>query len=300
MNDVPLPVVIGLGELLWDCFGESRRPGGAPANVAYHAGQLGARGVICSRVGSDHLGDELIRYLHDRGLETDFVQRDPQHPTGTVTVDASQPHDPRYVIHENVAWDYLEPREDLLALAAQAEAVCYGTLAQRSPATRDTIATVLTHGADALKVYDVNLRPPWFNPQLTQASLGRCDVVKLNAEEVRQVAEMLSFPSSEPHDFAHTLFDRYDLRLVCVTRASDGVLAIAPDEHVDLPGKSIRVADTVGAGDSFTAALIHGLLNDWPLQRTVRFANEVGALVASRSGAMPALRAEFAFLALER
>ena len=297
MNHDPLPVVIGLGELLWDCFGESRRPGGAPANVAYHAGQLGARGVICSRVGSDQLGDELVRYLYDRGLQTDFVQRDSQHPTGTVTVDASQPHDPRYVIHENVAWDHLEPREDLLALAAQAAAVCYGTLAQRSPATRTTVAAVLTNAADALKVYDVNLRPPWFNPELIRASLGRCDVAKLNEEEVRQVAEMLCFPSSEPHEFARTLFGHHDLRLVCVTRASEGVLAIAPDEHVDLPGNSVKVADTVGAGDSFTAALIHGLLNDWPLQRTVCFANGVGALVASHSGAMPALREEFAALA---
>jgi fructokinase len=122
-------------------------------------------------------------------------------------------------------------------------------------------------------------------------------VVKLNAEEAAHVAEMLSFPSSEPHEFARTLFDHHNLRLVCITRASDGVLAIAPDEHVDLPGKSVDVADTVGAGDSFTAALIHGLLNDWPLQRTVHFANEVGALVASHSGAMPALREEFAALA---
>lgn len=297
MNDDPRPVLIGLGELLWDCFGESRRPGGAPANVAYHAGQLGARGVICSRVGADPLGDELIRYLQDRGLQTDFVQRDPQHPTGTVTVDASQPHDPRYVIHENVAWDYLEPCEEWLALAARAAAVCFGTLAQRAPATRDTVAAVLTHAAHALKVYDVNLRPPWFNPPLIQASLGRCDVVKLNAEEVTQVAEMLSFPSSEPHAFAGTLFDRYEPRLVCITRAADGVLVIAPDEHVDLPGKSVEVADTVGAGDSFTAALIHGLLSDWPLRRTVRFANEIGALVATHSGAMPALKAEFAALA---
>jgi fructokinase len=298
MSDDTRPIVIGIGEVLWDCFGNSRRPGGAPANVAYHATQLGARGLICSRVGIDELGSELLAYLHDRGLETNYVQRDDRRPTSTVTVDDSRPDDPRYVIHENVSWDHLEAQQGLLSLATEAHAVCFGTLAQRSTTSRETIAAVLDATRGALKVYDVNLRPPWFAAATVDASLRRCDVLKLNAEEVRLVAEMLAFASCEPHDFAQSLFDHFGVRLVCITRAADGVLAFTPDSVADVPGKKISLADAVGAGDSFTAALIHALLKDWPLDRAVRFANEVGALVASRVGAMPALRDEFAALAV--
>ncbi|NLE38521.1 MAG: hypothetical protein GX621_10900 [Pirellulaceae bacterium] len=143
------PIVVGLGELLWDCFGDSRRPGGAPANVAFQANQLGCRGVVCSRVGDDPLGRELIDFLDGQGLETRWVQRDVRHPTGTVTVDASRADHPEYTIHEGAAWDHLEFNGDLEDLMSRASAVCFGSLAQRSPASRETIHRALTAATGA-------------------------------------------------------------------------------------------------------------------------------------------------------
>ncbi len=292
-------LVLGVGELLWDCFSATRRPGGAPANVAFHVGQLGDKGIICSRVGCDALGEELLKCLGQRGLDTTCVQRDQEYPTGTVIVDAARADDPVYTIQENVAWDHLEFTDQLAQLAAAASAVCLGTLAQRAPSSRETVDRVLAGARDALIVYDVNLRPPWYSTETVGRLLANCDVVKLNSEEVLGVASMLSFVSNEPTRFADEVFERFDVRLVCMTRAGEGVLAISPQERFDLPGQQVVVADAVGAGDAFTAAMIHGLLHGRSLEQTIRFANRVGGLVASRAGAMPELREEYARLEAE-
>jgi len=300
MNQIDQPIVVGLGEVLWDCFADSRLPGGAPANVAFHAGQLGCLGIVCSRVGRDGLGDELVEFLRSQGLRTDHLQRDPVHKTGTVTVDTSRPDHPRFIIHEDVAWDYLEFDAALEGLVARAAAVCFGTLAQRSDASRRAIHRALEAAwGDCLVVYDVNLRQHFYQKDWVEASLAASRVVKLNAEEVIELDELLGLDSPGQEPFARAIQRRYGVPTVCITRGEAGCLLVGPDEAVQCPGVPIRLADAVGAGDAFTAALIWGQLHRWPLDRQASFANAVGALVASRPGAMPALREEFARLAAD-
>ena len=285
--------ILGIGELLWDCFGETRRPGGAPANVAFHAAQLGAGGIVCSRVGCDEAGDALIEYLRGRGMDCAMIQRDPVHPTGTVTVNTTQADHPSYIIHEDVAWDHITLDRPLEHTARCVSAVCFGTLAQRMPRARDTIQQCLRASGNAMLVYDVNLRPPWFTPESIDLSLQRCHVVKLNHSEVSQLADILGLPVTGMGKFAAGLRSRYGIRVVCITRGEDGCFIASGDTQVEAPGCRVDVRDAVGAGDAFTAALIRGLLWEWPLDHIARFANEVGALVASRAGAMPELHKEF-------
>lgn len=296
MVDPREKTVVGIGELLWDCFGELRRPGGAPANVAFHATQLGLNGVICSRVGSDAMGDALLQHLRGQGLETQYIQRDAEHPTGTVTVETTRVDQPSYRIHENVAWDHLEFDNRLCTLVENASAVCFGTLAQRSPQSRATIIRALGASQRALRVYDINLRPPYYTQQTIEASLQLADVVKLNIGEVAVVAPMLGLEPDDVQGFSEAFRVSYGVRLVCITRGQHGCIAISKKERVEVPGRRVSVVDTVGAGDAFTAALVCGLLNAWPLGRIAHFANEIGALVAGRTGAMPVLREEFAVL----
>jgi len=292
------PLVVGLGELLWDCFADSRRPGGAPANVAFHAGQLGCEGVVCSRVGRDALGDELVAFLEGQALRTDLVQRDPIHATGTVTVDTSRPDHPRFTIHEDVAWDYLDFDAALAELMGRAAAVCFGTLAQRSPGSRRAIHQALAATPPGcLIVYDVNLRQHFHQKEWVEASLAASRVVKLNADEVIHLDRLLGLDSPGQERFARAIQRRFGVSTVCVTRGAEGCLLVGPDEAVESPGVPIRLVDAVGAGDAFTAALIWGQLHGWPPERQASFANAVGALVASRPGAMPPLRGEFARLA---
>jgi fructokinase len=284
------PTVLGLGELLWDVFPDSRRPGGAPANVAFHAAQLGGLGRIASRVGRDPEGDELVRFLASRGLASDLIQRDDQHPTGRVTVTVSDGQ-PSFRIHEAVAWDYLAATDDLLAAAAGAQALCFGSLAQRSPTSRATIQECL-RVAQGLIVFDVNLRQHWYNAETIAASLAAADVVKLNHDELSILAPLFTPGVRDPVQFAEALRRRFPVRWVVLTRGADGCLVWGEGEIVDVPGTPVDVVDTVGAGDAFTAAFLMGLLRGWPLERTARFANGVGGLVAARPGAMPDIAAE--------
>lgn len=295
MTSRETPIVVGLGELLWDIFPDSRRPGGAPANVAFQAGQLGCRGVVCSRVGQDALGEELLAFLDEQGLATDAIQRDPVHPTGTVTVDTRRADHPTYVIHENVAWDHLVLSDDLQQLMRQAAAVCFGTLAQRLPQSREAIQAALGLVSEhCLIVYDVNLRQDWYHRTWVERSLAQAHVVKLNADEVLVLAELLGTGSAEHLPFAQAIQHRYDVEVVCITRGADGCIMVGPDVVVDRAGMAVDVVDAVGAGDAFTAALIYGRLRRLSLDAQATLANQIGGLVASRPGAMPSLRQEFA------
>lgn len=300
MTQAGQPVVIGLGEVLWDIFADSRRPGGAPANVAFQASQLGCRGIVCSRVGRDPLGGELLAFLTGQGMVTDFIQQDPLHPTGTVTVDTSQPAHPRFIIHENVAWDYLEFDQPWRELAGQAAAICFGTLAQRSPVSRQTIHRVLQAASPhCLIVYDVNLRQSWYQRDWIEASLAAATWAKMNADEAVELARLLELGWHDEVVFARSLQQRYGLKAACVTRAERGAILVTGPTVVDQPGQPVQVVDAVGAGDAFTAAWIAAGLWRWPPAFQVAFANRVGALVATRPGAMPVLREEFAQLAKE-
>ncbi len=290
------PTVIGLGELLWDDFPDSRRTGGAPANVAYHANQLGVIGLPASRVGTDADGDELLAALQNRGVSTELVQRDPQHPTGRVSVQLSPRGEPGYIIHTDVAWEHLDPDPALLARCAQADAICFGTLAQRTPRTRETIHACLQAAGDhTLIVYDVNLRQHWYDRDWIERSLNASHIIKLNADELQVLGRMLGTPDDAPEDFPRRLFDR-GVQAVVVTRAAEGCSVYSPGESLDIPGEPVEVIDAVGAGDAFAATFILGLLRKWPLARCARLANRIGGLVASRAGAMPDIADEAARL----
>ncbi len=297
MKDEPL--VIGIGELLWDCFGHSRRPGGAPANVAYHADQLGLNGLICSRVGRDDAGDDLVEELSQRGIDTTAVQRDLHHPTGWVTVESTHADQPTYVIHEDVAWDYLEITDAWTRRFTNAWGVCFGTLAQRNEQSRRAIEHGLDAASNAVLVYDVNIRPPWYTRDRIEWSLRRCNVLKLNESEVTLLGEMLALPAHDPERFARDVIRQYDLDTVCVTRAEKGCYVFSADTSLEVPGDVVTVVDSVGAGDAFTAAFIKGLISNWPLETTARFANAVGGRVASKAGAMPDMHAEYTTLEKE-
>lgn len=297
--DVNRPKVVGLGELLWDVFPDGKRPGGAPANVAFQSQQLGGQGIVVSRVGADELGDELVQFLESKGLRTDAIQRDETSPTGRVTVSINAQNQPEYVIHEGVAWDFMEFDEHLQFVMSQVDAVCFGTLAQRNPVSRETIRkAVAATSEECLRVYDVNIRQQYFdNDRITQ-SLQLANVVKLNDEEVELLAPLLGLPVDES-DFAQRLVEQFDLNLVCVTRGAKGCLIASPEGTVLISGEPVEVADTVGAGDAFTAGLIFGLLTGKSMEASGRFANRVGGLVASRHGAMPDLGDEFVELIKE-
>lgn len=290
-------VVVGLGELLWDCFPDRRRPGGAPANVAFHAGQLGFDGVICSSVGRDELGDEMLQFVTDNGLSTDYIERDAEHGTGRVDITTDEQGEPRYVFADDVAWDHLVLTERWREVAGQARAVCFGTLAQRSDKSREAVHQFLAAAPDeALKVYDINLRKPWYRREWIEPSLKAADVVKLNHEEIEILTQMLGLATNEPRAFAQLLQRDYGVELLCVTRGKRGCLLVRGDETAEQAGIEVRDAHPVGAGDSFTAALIFTQLRDWPLARSAEFANQVAARVAGKPGAMPPLRDEFARL----
>lgn len=287
-------LILGLGEVLWDCFPEEERPGGAPANFAYHATQLGFRGAVLSRVGQDQRGQRLIDWLQKKGLVTEWVQQDPIHPTGTVDVDVSRPDHPRFTIHENVAWDFMEATEAWRAAVAQAVAVCFGTLAQRSETSRQTIGELLrSQRTQRLIVYDVNLRQNFYSRAIIEASLSLATLVKLNDEEAKILRHLLTIPGEKEEDFCRALIDRFGVEAVCITRGANGCLLVDGKEQVNSPGIKVQVADTVGAGDAFTAAWIAARLNGWNVQQQAEFANRVGALVASLPGAMPSVRDEY-------
>lgn len=286
------PVVIGLGELLWDVFPDGKRPGGAPANVAYQAQQLGCQGVVASRVGTDKLGDEIFEFLKAKNLRTLAIQRDQSAPTGRVTVSFNQENQPEYVIHENVAWDKLEFSNDLKQVMERADAVCFGTLAQRSSLSRQSILqAVQATSENCLRVYDVNIRQEYYDVNWIRESLMLASIVKMNDEELELLAPQLSLPVDEK-EFSPALIEKFDLKIVCITRGSKGCLLTSKEESIAIPGEPVQVADTVGAGDAFTAGLIYSQLSGKSLKESGEIANKIGGLVASHHGAMPELKDE--------
>jgi fructokinase len=283
--------VVGLGEVLWDVFPERTCLGGAPANFAYITTLLGDRGIVASRVGEDSRGVEALRAMGKVGLNLAHVQRDREHPTGTVDVKIDGKGIARYEIKHPVAWDFLEWTLDWQDLAAEADAVCFGSLAQRSEASRDTIRKFL-HGmsASAVKVFDVNLRQSYYSPETIAESMKLADIVKLNDEELPRVMSLCGFPHKDEKSSAHRLLEAYELKLVCITRGERGSLLVREGDESEHKGFRVKVADTVGSGDAFTAGLVHEYLHGVPLEQMNETANLMGAWVASEMGAMPAPR----------
>jgi len=281
-------LVVGLGEVLWDLFPEGKQLGGAPANFAYITNLLGDRGIIASRVGDDALGDEIQQKLGTLGLESSYLQSDSARPTGTVRVRVDQDGQARFEITDMVAWDFLEWTPAWESLAQQADAICFGSLAQRSPASRETIHKFLGAARPGTaRIFDVNLRQAFYSAKVLSESLKFADIAKLNAEELPRVVELLGIPHHGEQPSAERLRFAYGLKLVCVTRGAQGSLLVSEWERHEHPGFRVQVADTVGAGDAFTAALVHHFLRGAGLAAMNEAANRIGAWVASCVGATP-------------
>jgi fructokinase len=280
--------VVGLGELLWDFLPTGSLLGGAPCNVAFHANALGDRGVIVSRVGADALGETALKLLGRSGVDVSHVQRDSVAPTGTVSVSLDKRRQPTFTITTDVAWDRMEWTDEWLGVARKADAVCFGTLAQRTAQSCATIGSFI----DALKpecltVFDVNLRQFFYSPDIIRSSLSRANACKMNEQELPTVASALGIPVSNTIETARRIVDAFELRLLAVTRGSRGSVIVAADETVEHPGFRVTVQDTVGAGDAFVAGVIHGVLHGMSFADTIHVASERGAWVAMHSGAMP-------------
>lgn len=282
------PRVLGIGEILWDVFPEGRQLGGAPGNFAYHVHQHGIPAAPVSAVGHDEPGEDILTELEKRGVDTRFIAR-VEHPTGSVQVELDEKGKPEYDIKENVAWDHLPVTDRLLELARSARALCFGSLAQRMPPSRKTIEALLAAAGDeALKVFDVNLRAPFYSADVVRSGLEACNVFKLSDDEVKEVAEMLGLPSKEA-TFADAVIDEFDLRMLVVTRGDSGSLVQTPDERDEHPGVKANVVSTVGAGDSFNATIVAGVLSGLSVAELHDRAAHVAAFVCEQSGAMPEL-----------
>jgi fructokinase len=285
-------IVVGLGELLWDLLPTGKQLGGAPANFAYITSLLGDNGIPASRLGQDALGAAAIRRLGELALPTEFIQKDTDHPTGTVQVEVDGAGQPRFEISGSVAWDFLDWTPQWQTLAHQADAVCFGSLAQRSEHSRATVRKfVLASGRNAVRVFDVNLRQSFYTAQVLAESMKLATIVKLNHEELPRIMRLFELEHHREEDSARRLLSLHDLKLVCVTRGNGGSLLISAGECSEHPGFRVKVADTVGAGDAFTAGIVHGYLRGTSLAQINENANRVGAWVASQSGATPAPKA---------
>jgi fructokinase len=280
--------IVGLGELLWDVFPDRKELGGAPANFAYMVSLLGDEGLVASRVGRDRLGNAAARRLAKLGLSQEWLQLDTKSPTGTVKVQVFEDGQPKFQIAENVAWDNFEWTSQWQALAARTAAVCFGSLAQRSERSRKTIRLFLENlRPNAVKVFDVNLRQSFFSADILRDSAKIADIMKVNQDELPQVAQLLGYKANAKEAAGPWLLQTCGLKLVCVTEGPSGSSLVAADGVHRHPGFPTQVADTVGAGDAFTAALIHHYLRGATLDEMNEAANRMGSWVASQVGATP-------------
>jgi fructokinase len=280
-------VIAGIGEVLWDVYPDAARFGGAPANFACHAAALGAEAWMASAVGVDDLGDRALDTLEVAGVECGTVARDREHDTGQVIVKLDSSGHASYKFADDSAWDHLEWSAALESLAGRCDAVCFGTLGQRSPISRATIQRFV--GAtprSALRMFDVNLRQDFFDRRTIDTSLRIASAVKLNEEELPKVAELCEIDASTQPQMLRALVERYGLRLAALTCGAEGALLIAGDDESTCPAVPAKVVDTVGAGDAFTATVVPDFLRGMPLAEVNRHANAVASFVCSQPGAV--------------
>jgi fructokinase len=293
------PLVVGIGEILWDLLPSGKQPGGAPANFAFHARSLGAASAIVSAVGDDEPGREILAALDGRHLDRGAIATVTSVPTGAVTVTLDAEGVPRYVIHRDVAWDFVPWGPRLQELAARADAVCFGTLAQRSDVTRATVGAFLdATGPDCLRVLDLNLRQSFFSRDLIRELLRRSNILKLNDEELRVVAGLFSIAGPETAILERLLED-YPLTLIALTKGQAGSRLFGRGVESVHAGCPVATADTVGAGDAFTAALVTGLLAKKNWNDISDRANRIASYVCTQRGAWPEIPADLAAWALE-
>lgn len=285
--------IIGMGEALWDCLPEGRKIGGAPANFAYHAGQFGFRSMAISAVGDDELGNEIIEKFDARGL-THYLQK-VDYPTGTVQVTLDDKGIPCYEIKENVAWDNIPYSAELEEIAHNTKVVCFGSLAQRHGVSSETInrfIDAMPQGEDIYKVFDINLRQSFYDKETIVNSLNKCNILKINDEELVVIKKMFGFEDMDQAQVCRSLISGYNLKMLILTCGTDGSYVYTSDSESFQPTPKVEVADTVGAGDSFTAAFISSLLKGKGIKEAHKRAVDVSAFVCTQNGAMPVLPSE--------
>ena len=286
--------IVGIGEALWDVLPEGKKIGGAPANFAYHVSQFGLNSCVVSAVGDDPLGAQILDNFKEKGLRN--IMAVVPYPTGTVQVEIDQVGVPQYVIKENVAWDNIPFTPELEELAHNTCAVCFGSLAQRNVVSRDTInrfIDAMPQDEDNLIVFDVNLRQCFFNKEILDQSMRRCNVLKINDEELITISRMLGCPGTDLQSKCWILFGRYNLKMLILTCGVNGSYIFTSGNMSFLATPQVEVADTVGAGDSFTAAFVSSILKGLPVAEAHRKAVEVSAFVCTQNGAMPVLPAKY-------
>ncbi|HEY0547061.1 MAG TPA: carbohydrate kinase [Pyrinomonadaceae bacterium] len=288
--DAREPIVVGLGELIWDMLPGGKQLGGAPTNFAYISRLLGHPSIVASRVGADALGREARERLRRMGLNTDYLQLDESHPTGTVGVRVDERGEAHFQMNECSAWDFLEWTGEWEELALRTDAVCFGTLGQRERRAREIIIRFLERTRpDALRIFDVNLRHTFFTTEMLQRSLELATMVKLNQEELNTVACMLQLGELDEEALSRQLIERFSIALVAITRGENGSVLITKEDATAHPGFRVKVVDTIGAGDAFTAALAHFYLRGAGLETISEAANRMGSWVATQTGATPEL-----------
>ena len=283
--------ILSVGEALWDMLPSGRKVGGAPANFAFHCMQLGADARILSRVGNDALGQELVEFCRSLGLSTNFIEVDREAPTGTVGVELSHEGQPKYTIHENVAWDRIEATDAAIRFAQTVDALCFGSLAARSLSTFQTIQKLVSEAKpSALRVLDLNLRDPFVDRNVIESLLGLANVLKLNDDELARIAVMFGVSGTAVEQHADWFICKYSLKTLILTCGSQGSWIFTDGVANFCNGNKVKVVDTVGAGDAFTAAAVVGLLSNLPIETINKRANDVAAFVCTQSGATPLIR----------
>lgn len=288
------PVMVGLGELLWDILPSGKALGGAPANFAFMANLLGNVGVVASRVGNDELGWKARQAIEERGMDSRYLQFDNLHETGTAHVLLESNGQPEFTIKESVAWDFLEWAPAWQELSTRASLVCFGTLAQRSAVSAETIERFLGNTpAETLHICDVNLRDPFYTADMLRKSFEFADVLKLNEVELFRVSSLLAIDGKGgEEEVAAALLQDFNLELVCVTKGARGSCLVSKTKTVRHAGLRVEVADAIGAGDAFTACVAHYYLKGRPLEEISDFANRFAAWVATQVGATPLISSD--------
>jgi len=286
-------VVAGLGEVLWDMLPDGRKLGGAPTNFAYHSHALGAEGVIVSCVGDDELGREIFSLLEGLNVNRQYVFVDDSHPTGTVTVELDDQGQPDYIIHEDVAWDFIPFGQKLEELTGQVNAICFGSLCQRRPVSRATVRKFLQATTPhCIRVFDVNLRQSYYNREVIDNMLKLTNVFKLNDQELEIIAALLEIVGTES-EILQGIIARYGLELIAMTKGAQGSILLNREQSSVLPAESVKVVDTVGAGDAFAAAVTIGLLRGQELDDIHKSASRLAGFVCSQPGATPKIPPNF-------
>ena len=284
--------IIGVGEILWDLIGDSEYLGGAVLNFSVQSARLGNRVSLVSAVGDDPRGRLALSKARDLGLSTRFIRTVPDHPTGIVTVTVDDGGQPSYVIHRPAAYDFAALDAADFTELASPDWIAFGTLHSMHPNARRLVRAVIDHFPRARCFYDINLRRDSYTAELVASLCKMAHVVKLNDVEVGVVGQMFGTPETTLEGFCRSSIERFGWQAVCVTRGSEGCALLLGGEYLEVPGYRITVADTVGAGDAFAAALVHGLSAGWPPREVADFANRLGALVASRCGGVPSWTAD--------